>query len=115
MLELRRHYASDLIVPMTLVNPAYVDEIFGELRANGEDIVHFFLRVRPELLRRRITDQVMVPHDAKRDEEVRQWRSAQVDRCAAAAPLMPADTEFLDSETYSPEELAAQVLKRLES
>jgi hypothetical protein len=109
--ELRRHYGKHLIVPMTLVNRVYLDEIFGEL--GDEDIHHFFLRVSPEVLRRRLTDRVLSPADPVADEKARQWGLAQVDRCVAGMATMPADTELLDAETHSPEELAGQVLKHL--
>jgi len=46
-------YAGTLIVPMTLVNPAYYGEIVGRLAADGLDIRHFILYAsREELLRR---------------------------------------------------------------
>lgn len=109
--ELRRHYGKDLIVPMTLVNRAYLDEILGGLP--DEDIHHFFLRIAPGALRQRLTDRVLIPNDAAADESARQWGLAQVDRCVAGMATMPEGTEFLDSETYSPAELAAQVLKHI--
>ncbi|HVE96502.1 MAG TPA: tunicamycin resistance protein [Pseudonocardiaceae bacterium] len=41
--EIRREYDRPLLVPMTLVEPQYLDEIFGSLRMAGQEIRHFFL------------------------------------------------------------------------
>jgi hypothetical protein len=41
--EIRREYGRPLLVPMTLVDPQYLDEIFGSLHMAGEDVRHFFL------------------------------------------------------------------------
>ena len=95
---LAEEYRRPLLVPMTVVNPAYPDEIFGGLGSAGLTVAHFFLDVRPETLRRRIEEQVMWHGDAARDQEIRQWRLAQVDRCAAAVGSLPTDTVILDGE-----------------
>jgi hypothetical protein len=109
--DVRRLYRRPLIVPMTLVNPAYVTEIHGALAEAGEHLVHVFLDVDRDVLRARITAQVLMPHDAARDQEAREWRLAQVDRCSAARELMPASTHVLDAGALDPEELAAKVLE----
>lgn len=110
LLEMRRLYDVDVIVPMTLAEPAYVEEIIVGLRAAGERVQHFFLRLDSDLLRRRITDQVIVPDDPVRDQEVRRWRLDQVDRCLAAGPGLPAGTVFLDSGTAATAGLADEVV-----
>ena len=46
-LKLRQRYQQPLIIPMTLVNPNYMDEIFGVLREAGETLLHVFLDVAP--------------------------------------------------------------------
>lgn len=81
---LTRHYDLTLLVPMTLVNADYQAEIFGAIRDKGVQILPFSLIVSARELRRRITEQVLVPDDLDRDEEVRQWRLDQVERCVAA-------------------------------
>ena len=46
-------YQGTLIVPMTLVNPQYYDEIVGRLNADGFELRHFILYAsKDELLRR---------------------------------------------------------------
>lgn len=108
--ELRATYQADLLVPMTLVDAGYRREILGGLAAAGEEVRHVFLAVRPEVLRQRIRDQVMAPGDPGRDEEVRAWRLAQVDRCVAAQADLEDATRILDASTRSPEDLAAEVI-----
>lgn len=109
LLALRCLYTRPVIVPMTLVQPAYMEEIFGGVTNQGERLLHVFLDIDAQLLRSRIEAQVMAT-DPARDQEIRQWRLAQVDRCLAARQHMPAGTRFLDSGTDGPEALAAQVL-----
>lgn len=47
------NHKGDIIVPMTLVNPDYFDQIIGRLRRDGADIRHFILWAgREELMRR---------------------------------------------------------------
>lgn len=104
--ELATAYDTDLVVPMTVVRRDYLDEIFNGLRAAGQRILHFFLTVDEDVLRRRIREQVLVPADPERDDEVREWRLAQVSRCLAAQARMPEDTVFLDSGLLSPHEVA---------
>src|SRR5262245_40191884 len=109
LLALRGLYTRPVIVPMTLVQPAYMEEIFAGLANQGERLLHVFLDIDAQLLRSRIEAQVMAM-DPARDQEIRQWRLAQVDRCLTARQHMPAGTRFLDSGTDGPEALAAQVL-----
>ncbi|MDR1117187.1 MAG: AAA family ATPase [Oscillospiraceae bacterium] len=46
-------YSGTLIIPMTLVDPAYYDELVGRLKADGLDIRHFILYAsKKEILHR---------------------------------------------------------------
>jgi hypothetical protein len=47
-------YDGPVIVPMTLVNPAYSQEIIGGLRTDGFDVRHFALLAEPATVRRRL-------------------------------------------------------------
>jgi len=93
-----QQYGRLVITPMTVVDPGYAREIFGGLAACGIPVRHFFLKVPASRLRERIAAQVIHPGDPQRDADVRQWRLAQVDRCAAAVDEMPRDTIILDGE-----------------
>ncbi|EIM26265.1 hypothetical protein MicloDRAFT_00028140 [Microvirga lotononidis] len=85
---------------------------FSSLSASarsGEDVLHVFLSVDTKVLRQRIELQTMSPNRA-RNEQVREWRLTQVNRCLAAQDAMPDGTRFLDTRRYTPEILAATVL-----
>jgi hypothetical protein len=96
---------------MTVVVPAYLEEIFGGLRRQGVGVEHFFVNTPAEVLRKRIEAQAIWPDDAVRDAQVRAWRLAQVERCTAAVPLLPSGTVLLDGE-LPVAELAEQVRAR---
>jgi hypothetical protein len=114
LLEVRRLYGLTVIVPMTLVNPAYVTEIIGGLTTAGEDLLHVFLDLDAETLRQRIVDQVLA-QDPVRDQAAREFRLAHVDRCLAARDEMPPGTVVLDSGVLGRAELADEVLSRLKA
>ena len=47
-------YPAPVIVPMTLVNPAYFEEIIGRLRAEGVDVRHMVLCASRETILKRL-------------------------------------------------------------
>jgi predicted kinase len=103
-------YGRPLIVPMTLVNPDYREEIFGLIRKSGERVVHVFLDVPADELRRRIDAQVL-SEDPDKDADARAFRHSNVDRCVAARADLPPDTLVLRSDQHTPSELAEIVLQ----
>jgi AAA domain len=107
--EVHRLYGGTIIVPMTLVQPGYVEEIIGGLLATEKPVLHVFLDVDAETLRSRIAAQVTHPDPAV-DQRARAWRLAQVDRCVAARDTMPAGTVIFDSGAIRPEGLADEVV-----
>src|SRR5215831_16386474 len=74
-------YGRTLIIPMTLVNPGYRDEIFGLISKAGKRLLHVFLDVPPEELRRRIDTQVLIEDDPEADASGREFRHRNVERC----------------------------------
>ncbi|MDC0772492.1 AAA family ATPase [Streptomyces sp. HD] len=105
-------YRRPVLVPMTLVNPGYVGEIFGVLKDAGIDVHHFFLKVSREVLEQRIDSRSFTPDNPEQDEKVRRWCKDRIESCTAAADTLPSDTVFLDGELTS-KELADQVLARV--
>ncbi|MGX1676108.1 AAA family ATPase [Streptomyces sp. NPDC055400] len=105
-------YQRPVLVPMTLVDPGYVEEIFGALKDAGIDVHHFFLKVSGEVLVKRIDGRSVTPDDPERDERVRQWCKARIEPCTAAMDTLPGGTVFLDGE-LAPKELADNVLARV--
>ena len=112
-LSLRKHHSGTLIVPMTLINDDYLNEILGGLRSHGEDVLHAFLDLDPDVLRQRITDRVLVPGDPEADQQAREFCLRNADRAAAAAARVPPGTLLLRSDKLTPAELADEVLSRL--
>lgn len=111
-LSLRKHHSGTLIVPMTLINDDYLNEILGGLRARGEDVLHTFLDLDPDVLRQRITDRVLVPGDPGADQRAREFCLRNAGRAAAAAARVPPGTLLLRSDKLTPAELADEVLSR---
>jgi hypothetical protein len=105
-------YQRPVLVPMTLVNPGYVEEIFGALKDAGITVHHFFLKVSEEVLVKRIDGRSFTPDDPEQDERVRGWCKSKIESCMAAVDTLPGDTVFLDGE-LSPRELASDVLTRV--
>ncbi|MFC8660819.1 AAA family ATPase [Streptomyces sp. NPDC057199] len=105
-------YRRPVLVPMTLVNPGYVGEIFGALKDAGIDVHHFFLKVSREVLEKRIDGRSFTPDSPEQDEKVRRWCKDRIAPCMTAADTLPSDTVFLDGE-LPPQELADQVLARV--
>jgi len=109
---LAEQYSRLIITPMTVVSPVYAREIFGGLAEYGVPVRHFFLNVPAGVLRQRIEAQVIHPADPERDAQVRAWRLAQAERCAAAIARQPGGTVILDGE-LPPATLADDVLEVL--
>jgi thymidylate kinase len=112
LVGLVEEYRRPVLVPMTLVNPAYVDEVFGAIGAAGLPLHHFFLQVPEDVLVARIDGRSFTPDSPEQDERVRRWCKERVEACAAAVDTLPTDTVFLDGES-SPGELAESVLRRV--
>ena len=83
------HSPAPLVVPMTLVNPRYFEEIVGGLRREGHDVRHVALLASRETLLRRLRS---------RGEGRGSWGAAQIDRCLAGLEqLEPASHLHTDS------------------
>ena len=56
-----RDHPGPLVVPMTVVNPAYFDETVGCLRRSGVTVHHFTLVASPKTIRRRLLRRLSLP------------------------------------------------------
>lgn len=61
-----------IIVPMTIVNPQYFDEIIVKLRTNGIEVYHYTLLASREILLKRLRS---------RGDKKNSWPAKQIDRC----------------------------------
>ena len=93
-----------VVVPMTLANPAYFDELVGGLRRNGVDLRHFTLTATGATLRRRLSRRLDWPAS-------RRWALARTEGCAAAL-AGPAFAVHIDTEGRKVAEIAADILAR---
>jgi adenylylsulfate kinase-like enzyme len=107
-------YGRILIIPMTLVNPAYREEIFGLIGKAGESILHVFLDVPPEELHRRIDAQVLHEDNQEADASARAFRHRNVERCAAPRSELPASTLIFRGDQHTPAQLADLVVRALQ-
>ncbi len=73
--RMARGYSGTIIAPMTLVNPAYFEELVGGLRASGIEVRHFALLAERETLLQRLNS---------RGDGADSWSAHQIDRCLAA-------------------------------
>lgn len=103
-------YRRPVLVPMTLVNSSYVEEVFGAIEAAGLTVHHFFLKVPEDVLVARIDGRSFTPDRPEQDERVRRWCKERIAACTAAIDTLPTETVFLDGES-SPAELADVVLR----
>ncbi|MFM9371026.1 AAA family ATPase [Streptomyces sp. Da 82-17] len=95
-LGLVTEYERPLLVPMTLIDPRYTAEIFDTFDRAGVTLHHFFLRVPPEELERRIDQRTVAPGDPERDAAAKRWCRAMIAPCTAAVATLPARTIHLD-------------------
>ncbi|WP_117215145.1 AAA family ATPase [Allorhizocola rhizosphaerae] len=102
-------YGRLLLVPMTLVRPEYLVEIFGAIEAAGVGVHHVFLDAPREVIEQRIDGRSFYPDDPTQDVRVRAWCKARVDACRAAVDALPAGTVVLDA-TQTPQQLAEAAL-----
>lgn len=69
--QISREYKGVIIVPMTLTNEVYFDEIVGKLRKEGVEINHFTLSASKETIGKRL---------AKRLEGKKSWAYQQMEK-----------------------------------
>lgn len=110
--EMRRIYDATVIVPMSLLNPNYIESMLGAFEIHGENLVHVYLDVSETALRNRIEGQ-SIDEDPEVNAGVRQWRLSHLSEAQTARSFMPEATFWLDATARSPHQLAAQVLKHL--
>ena len=92
-----------LVVPMTLVQPDYFDEIVGALRRSGIAVRHFALVARSETILARL---------GARDAEGNQWARGRVADCVAQM-AGSRFAEHIDADACDAGAVAAEILGRL--
>jgi predicted kinase len=95
-----------LIVPMTVLRPAYFEDIVQTLRQNGADVHHFCLTAAPSVLRARAEERSRV----ERDGGELSWIE---ERWALYDAFDPLFAEHIDATTGSAAEVARMIASRL--
>lgn len=112
-LSLRRHHAQTLIVPMSLIRDPYRVEILGGLEEAGEHVLHVFLELDADVLRKRLNARVIHPDNPDWDQAAREFGMTRVEEMVAAATRQPSGTLMLRSDMLTPAELGDEVLASL--
>jgi hypothetical protein len=96
-----------VIVPMTIANPSYFEELVGGLRAGGVALRHFTLVASPATLRRRLRWRLDWPSS-------RRWALARAEPYAAALAA-PMFAEHVDTQGRNVAAIAADILARVQA
>ncbi|RST18507.1 ATP/GTP-binding protein [Streptomyces sp. WAC05374] len=108
-----RHTGGPVIVPMTVLNPGYAEELFTPLREAG-GFHHLVVHTAPAALQERITAGWEFPGDAARSEAVRAYRRRRVpDYQQAATDWLHADGHVIDTSALTPERTVQAALAQL--
>jgi hypothetical protein len=88
-----------IIVPMTITNPQYFEEIIGKLQKDGFIIKHFVLGASKSTILRRLKS---------RFEGENSWPAQQIDRCIEAFS-MELFKQYIDTENLSVQEVVEKI------
>lgn len=94
-----------LIVPMTLIDENYFDEIVGGLKQRGMIVHHFALIASPATLRKRIRFRLSFPGDKK-------WARRHIDK-ACQALAKPRFAVQVNTDDLKPSAVADRILEKL--
>jgi 2-phosphoglycerate kinase len=67
-----KSYDGTIIIPMTLINPIYYNEIIGKLHENNIDVQHYILYANKEMLIKRLNKRAKIGES---------WAKSQIDNC----------------------------------
>ena len=96
-------YDGDIIVPMTLINRTYYDEIITSLRSDGIKVSHFVMCAKRETLLSRLSG---------RGDGKDSWPAAQVDGCIKAYDSGLFEG-IINTDDKTPEEIADYIYEVL--
>lgn len=98
-------FSGYIIVPMTIRNKNYYDEIIGRLRDNNVKVHHFTLSASREVLINRLSE---------RPESERIWAEEQIDFCVTA--FLTGDFEgIIDTDDMPAEEASNRIIDMIKS
>ena len=99
-----QQYDGVLIVPMTIYNRQYYEEIIGRLQADEIEVRHFILMAEKQTLIQRLV---------QRGESVDSWAAQHIDVCLQAFSS-DIQHEKIDTERKSAEKVVSEIVNRLQ-
>lgn len=99
--KLANDFDGDIIVPMTLINSLYVEEIIGELSQSNVEIYHFILETTPQTLNQRLD---------KRFEGKKSWARERIE-IAVSSLIELEGAKRIKTDDLSIEEVLDQITK----
>ena len=103
-LIISRH-SGPLIIPMTIVNPAYYDEIIGRLIADGLDVRHFILYASKDEIKRRLLFRISGIFGGDT------FALSSIDRCIHAFDNLITGNK-IDTEQMSIDEVVGEIAQK---
>jgi hypothetical protein len=100
-----QEYTAPLLIPMTLCNPRYYDEIIGELRRKDVRVHHFTLLASPRTLIYRIRSRAADPSSTT-------WAEEQVGRCSEVL-IGSSFATHIRTDSRSVAEVADEIVSRV--
>ena len=103
--------ADVVIVPMTVIDEGYFQDIVGVLRTSGVQVHHFSLTARPATIRRRLLKRQVTRLAHPRSTR---WALDRVERCCAA---LSGSTfrEQIDTDALTVTDIVNRILQRIAS
>lgn len=89
-----------VIVPMTITNKNYYDEIINGLQTSGVEIKHFILNASKEEIINRLDSR----------EDSTEWAYNQVDRCIKAFEENKFDAKIINTDNMTIEEVVKSIV-----
>jgi hypothetical protein len=99
-------HGEPIIVPMTLVNPDYYDEIIGQLMRDGVDVRHFILYLDKEALVKRLRKR------AFGSVKMEKFAVDSIDRCIHSFDIYVTETKVMVGGRKA-DEIAEEIRGRL--
>jgi hypothetical protein len=97
--QMQSEFDGTIIVPMTVVNPDYFDEIVGRLRRDGAEVKHYALCASRDVLLARLRSRFDGQHS---------WPAQQIDRCIEGLSS-EVFREHLDTDRLSTTEVVERI------
>jgi len=105
----------DLVVPMTMLERKYRQEIFGVLVESGLTLCQYVLHVEEAELRRRIHAHEIFPDDTDRSLSARRWRLDHMGLYFDQFLQLSTEAKVIDASERNIDEIAATILVDLAS